>query len=169
MTNPYIARMVAFTEGNDPVAMQREMPGILNKIIQGVPEKELRRSPAPGKWSVSEILAHLADAELVSVWRYRQMIEHNDAPLAAYDQDQWASIGKYSEADPKDSLQLFTALRNVNLRMFARLRPEEWQRGGMHVERGRISVESLARHVAGHDRNHLEQIEKILSKKYLVT
>jgi hypothetical protein len=169
MTNPYVARMVAFTEGKDPVAMQREMPGILSGLIQGVAEKELRRSPAPGKWSVSEIIAHLAESELVSVWRYRQMIEHNDAPLAAYDQDKWASMGKYSAANPKDSLQLFTALRNINLQMFARLTPEEWQRGGVHIERGRITVHSLVLHVAGHDRNHLEQIEKILGKKHSIT
>jgi hypothetical protein len=165
MTNPYIARMVAFTEGEDPIAMQREMPGILRDAIQGVAEQDLRRSPAPGKWSVGEIIAHLADAELVSVWRYRQMLEFNDGPLTPYDQDKWASIGKYSAANPQESLQLFTALRKINLEMFGRLTPEEWQHGGMHPERGRITVESLARHVAGHDRNHLEQIRKILGKK----
>src|SRR5436190_21810465 len=107
MTNPYVARMVAFTEGKDPIAMQREMPAILAGLIQGVPEKNLRRSPAPGKWSVSEIIAHLADSELVSVWRYRQMIESNDRPLAAYDQDEWARIGKYSASNPQESLELF--------------------------------------------------------------
>src|SRR3954462_15736797 len=112
MTNPYIARMVAFTEGKDPIEMQREMQGVLNKMIAGVPEKELRLSPAPGKWSVNEIIAHLADSELVSVWRYRQMIEYNDGPLAAYDQDEWARIGKYSACNPQESLRLFTALRN---------------------------------------------------------
>ena len=165
MTDPYIARMVAFTEGKDPVAMQRDMPGILNKIIQGVPEKELRRSPAPGKWSVSEIIAHLADAELVSLWRYRQMIEFNDAPLTPYDQDKWASMGRYSSAEIKESLQLYTMLRKINLEMFARLTPEEWKRGGIHAERGKITVESLARHVAGHGRNHLQQVQKILGKK----
>ena len=53
----------------------------------------------------------------------------------------------------------------MNLEMFARLTPDEWQRGGIHAERGRITVQSLARHVAGHDRNHLEQIQKILGKK----
>jgi len=165
MTDPYVARMVAFTEGKDPIAMQREMPQILSGLIEGVAEKELRRSPAPGKWSVSEIIAHLADSELVSVWRYRQMIEHNDRPLSAYDQDEWARIGKYSSREAKDSLQLFTALRAMNLKMFARLTPDEWQRGGIHAERGRITVQSLARQVAGHDRNHLEQIQKILAEK----
>jgi len=113
---------------------------------------------------VSEIIAHLADSELVSVWRYRQMIEHNDNPLAAYDQDEWARIGKYSSSESKEALDLFTALRTINLKMFLRLTPDEWQRGGIHAERGRITVQSLALHVAGHDRNHLQQIQKILGR-----
>src|SRR3954467_15474706 len=121
MTNPYIARMGVLTEGKDPIEMQREMPGVLNKMIAGVPEKELKRSPAPGKWSVSEIIAHLADSELVSVWRYRHMIEFNDGPLTPYDQDKWAIMGKYSATDAKESLQLYTSLRKINLDMFARL------------------------------------------------
>ena len=165
MTDPSVARMAVLTEGKDPIAMQREMPAILRGAIQGVEENELRRSPAPGKWSVSEIIAHLADAEIVSLWRYRQMIERNGTPLSPYDQDEWARIGKYSARDSKESLELFTALRKINLDMFARLAPEEWQRGGIHAERGRITVESLARHIAAHDRNHLEQIKKILGKK----
>jgi hypothetical protein len=161
----YVARMVAFTEGKDAVAMQREFPDMLAVMVDGVPDKELRRSPAPGKWSVTEIIAHLADAELVSLWRYRQMIEHDGSPLSAYDQDEWARIGKYSAAEAREALQLFTALRKLNLDMFSRLSPEEWQRGGMHAERGRVTVESLVRHVAGHDRNHLEQVQRILAKK----
>jgi hypothetical protein len=164
MTDPYVARMVAFTEGKDPVEMQREMPALLQKYVSGASEKDLHRLPAPGKWSVSEILAHLADSELVSVWRYRQMVEHDGNPLSAYDQDEWARIGKYSSCDPKDSLQLFTALRKMNLEMFARLTPQEWQHAGLHAERGKITVENLVRQVAGHDRNHLEQIRRILGK-----
>jgi DinB family protein len=165
MTDPYVARMVAFTEGRDPIEMQREMPALLQKYVSGASENDLRRSPAPGKWSASEIIAHLADSELVSVWRYRQMIEHDGNPLSAYDQDEWARIGNYSSSDARESLQLFTALRKINLQMFARLTPQEWQRAGMHAERGKISVEDLVRHVAGHDRNHLEQIQRILGAK----
>lgn len=165
MTDPYISRIVSYTEGKDPIAMQGETAEVLHRLIDGVPEKELKRSPAPGKWSVAEILAHLAESEIVTVWRYRQMIENSGGPLSAYDQDQWAHIGKYGSRDAKSSLRLFTDLRNVNLEMFARLTQEEWQRFGVHAERGKTTVETLARHIAGHDRNHVEQIQKILSKK----
>ena len=165
MTDPYISRIVSYTEGKDPIAMQGETAEILRGLIDGIPEKELKRSPAPGKWSVAEILAHLAESEIVTVWRYRQMIENSGGPLSAYDQEQWARMGKYGSRDAKISLRLFTDLRNVNLEMFARLTPEEWQRFGVHAERGKMTVETLARHIAGHDRNHVEQIQKILGKK----
>jgi len=65
MTDPYIARIVSYTEGKDPITMQGETPAILKRLIDGVSEKELKRSPAPGKWSVAEILAHLAESEIV--------------------------------------------------------------------------------------------------------
>jgi len=164
MTDPYIARIVSYTEGKNPITMQGETPAILKRLIDGVSEKELKRSPAPGKWSVAEILAHLAESEIVTVWRYRQMIENSGGPLSAYDQEQWARMGKYASRDPQDSLRLFDGLRKVNLEMFARLTRDEWQSFGVHAERGKMTVETLARHIAGHDRNHVEQIQKILGK-----
>lgn len=162
MTNPYVAKMVAFTEGKDPIEMQREMPGILSQIIQGVPEKELRRSPAPGKWSVSEIIAHLADGEIVGGWRMRLILGSPGTPVAAYDQNNWVVSGHYDKRDPRKSLEQFRVLRESNLALLRSLDPEQWQHYGMHSERGRETIEHIARMFAGHDLNHLQQIEKIL-------
>ena len=90
------------------------------------------------------------------------MIEQDGTVLSSYDQDLWKSLGDYSARDAKKSLQLFQLLREANLQMFDRLSPEQWQRYGMHIERGRMSVGDLARLVAGHDINHMEQIRKIV-------
>lgn len=160
----YAARLLAYTEGKDPVAMQAEMPGILAELIRGVAQAKLAKSPAPGKWSVGEILAHLAEDELTSSWRYRQMLEQDGVALAGFDQDLWAKLGNYSVWRPHESLEMFRLLREANLRMLRALSPGQWQRSGVHAERGRITVSDLARHMAGHDRNHLDQIRKILSK-----
>jgi hypothetical protein len=133
-------------------------------LVNNVSSGELSRRPAPGKWSVGEILAHMAEDEIVSHWRYRQMIEFDGMPLASFDQDLWATLGDYSSRNPHESLELFRLMREANLRMLQRLTPEQWLRSGMHAERGKITVEDLARHMAGHDRNHIEQIRKILKK-----
>jgi len=158
----YKARILSYVEGKDPLEVQRKTPGVLADLIVAVPEKRLYERPAPDKWSVAELLAHFADAEVVSTWRYRQMIEHSDCSLPGYDQELWNKLGDYAARRPEDSLMLFRLLREVNLRMFAQLTPEEWERYAVHTERGRMTVADLARQIAGHDLNHLQQIEKIL-------
>jgi len=160
----YKQRLLLLMESKDPRTVQHETAGQLAELIAGVPAENLYKRPAPDKWSVAEILAHLSEAEIGSSWRYRQMIEHDGSVLLSYDQDLWESLGAYSSRDAKKSLQLFQLLREANLQMFDRLSPEQWQRYGMHIERGRMSVGDLARLVAGHDINHIEQIRKIVGK-----
>lgn len=143
--------------------MQREAIEIFESLIDGVGEEQLRRAPAPGKWSIIEILAHVAEDELVSSWRYRQMLENDGAPLAGFDQDLWAQWGGYTSWTAQEALAMFRLLREANLRLFDKLTPEQWQRHGIHAERGPITVQSLAAHMAGHDRNHIEQIRRILA------
>ena len=158
----YKARILSFVEGKDPLEVQRQTPELLAQLIDGVSDSRLRQRPDPTKWSVAELLAHLADAEIGCSWRYRQMIEHDGCPLSPYDQELWNALGANASRSPSESLQLFRLLRENNLRMFDRLTPEQWDRYGMHAERGRMAVRDLMQQIAGHDLNHLEQIEKIL-------
>lgn len=159
----YKARIASFIQGKDPLAVQRETVNVLQQLIAGVPESKLSQRPAPDKWSVSELLAHFADAEVVSTWRYRQMLENSGCPLTSYDQELWHRLGDYPARKPQESLQSFRLLREANLRMFAKLTEEEWQRQGVHAERGPTTVADLVKQLAGHDLNHLEQIKKILA------
>jgi hypothetical protein len=157
----YKARILSYVEGKDPVEVQRKTPELLADLIVSVPEKKLYERPSPDKWSVAELLAHFADAETVGTWRYRQMLEHSGCPLPGYDQELWHKLGDYPSRRPEQSLMLFRLLREANLRMFARLTPEQRQRNGIHAERGPMSVRDLALQIAGHDLNHLEQIRKV--------
>jgi hypothetical protein len=161
-SDPYLARLATLVGDRDPLAMQREAPGTLARLIEGKPEERLSRRPAPGKWPVRAIIAHMAEDELVSSWRYRQMIETDGVALAGFDQDEWARLGDYESWSTRDALEMFRLLREANLRMLERLTPAEWQRCGVHAERGRMSVEELARHMAGHDANHMEQVRRLL-------
>jgi len=157
----YKARILALMDNKDSVTVQRETADTLAQLIAGIPAEKLHQRPAPNRWSIAEILAHLSEAEIGSSWRYRQMIEHDGALLPSFDQDLWGALGDYSSCDAEKSLQLFRLLREANLRMFDRLSPEQWERHGMHAERGRMSVADLARQIAGHDLNHIEQIRKV--------
>jgi DinB superfamily len=159
----YKAKLVAYTEGKDPLQMQREAPKLLAELTRGAPDDVLRRSPAPGKWSIAEILAHLADDEIATAWRYRQMVENPGCSLPGFDQDAWSLMSDYASSNPEESLELFRRLREANLRLLERLSPEQWASWGVHLERGRNTVRELACHMAGHDMNHVEQIRSILN------
>jgi hypothetical protein len=160
----YKARIGSYVGENDSITWQRDAPHTLAGLVEGRPDEVLSRRPAPGKWSIRAILAHLAEDELVSSWRYRQMIEHNGATLPGFDQDEWARLGDYESWTAREALEMFRLLREANLRMLGRLTPEEWQRYGTHAERGRITVEDLACHMAGHDQNHIMQVRRALEQ-----
>lgn len=89
----YKARLGAYVEGKDPVAMQSQTSHTLARLVDGVGETQLSRKPAPNKWSVTEILAHMAADELRSTWRYRQILEHDAPELLGFDQEMWARLG----------------------------------------------------------------------------
>jgi hypothetical protein len=161
----YRERILKNLEGQDPVKVQSATPGRLVKVLRGATRQRLARRPAPGKWSVNEILAHLAETEIVVGYRLRAIAGAPGTPIQAYDQDAWAAAGNYAARDAKQSLALFRALREANLEWLRRLRPEQWKHFGMHAERGEESIEMTVRMIAGHDVNHLRQVEGLLAPR----
>lgn len=160
----YRDRLASYVEGQDALNLQSEAPARLARLIEGVPEAKLKERPQPGRWSAVEILAHLAEDELTSSWRYRQMIEHDGETLLGFDQELWARLGNYQSWNAREALDMFRLLRDANVRMLRGLPAEEWNRSGNHAERGRLTVGELARHMAAHDVNHIKQIECLLSR-----
>jgi uncharacterized damage-inducible protein DinB len=162
-TAEYLARIRSYAESKDPLDLQRQTPGILEELLTQASREQLTTRPSPKKWSIGEILAHLAEDEFATAWRYRQMVEHKGIELAGFDQDLWARLGDYASRVPDESLELFRLLRAANLQFLGQLTAEQWECYGIHAERGRITVRDLATHMAGHDANHIEQISKILA------
>jgi hypothetical protein len=113
---------------------------------------------------VGEILAHLAEAEIVGGFRMRMILGAPGTPIAAFDQDAWVISGHYAKRDPRKSVEQFRVVREANLALLKSLTPEQWKHYGMHSERGQETIEHIVRMFAGHDLNHLGQIEAILGK-----
>ena len=158
----YIGRILGYVKGEDAIKVQRATAGRLKKSIAGLTPSQLKWRSEPAKWSIAEIIAHLADAEIVASWRMRSVIGENGITIQPFDQDAWASAFSYRERDAKRSLELFRVLRENNLAMLKELSPETWDNYGMHLERGKESIAHLARMFAGHDTNHVLQVEKIV-------
>jgi DinB superfamily len=109
----YTKRLLNHSEGKEPLRLQQAAPKKLASLIKGKNAKQLMRRPAPDKWSVAEIVAHLADAELAISWRLRQILANNAISIQAYDQDAWAKTFNYAKRDPRESLASFRALREA--------------------------------------------------------
>jgi hypothetical protein len=161
----YIQRITAHVEGKQPLAVQAATAKKLERLIKGVPTSKLRKRPAADKWSASEIVAHLGDAEIVIGFRIRLILGAPGTPIAAFDQDSWVTSGHYEKRDPRKSVEQFSVVREANLALLKSLTPEQWKQYGVHSERGQETIEHIVRMTAGHDMNHLRQIERILPGK----
>lgn len=157
----YAQRILGFVEGKNPLAVQAATGGKLARLVRGLKPAQMRKPPAPGKWSISQILAHLAEAEIVVGWRIRCMISSSGGPIQAFDQNAWAANHRYERIDARRSLETFRVLREFNLALVKSLKAEELERYGMHAERGKESVAYYMRMMAGHDLNHLGQVAAI--------
>ncbi|HXX17896.1 MAG TPA: DinB family protein [Candidatus Acidoferrum sp.] len=161
----YRQRMFSHLEGKDALKLQAAAPARLAKLLKGVSPAKARKRPAPNKWSISEIVAHIADTELVGGYRIRAVLGAPGTQIIGFDQDVWVTALHYDKRDLKKSLEQYRTLREANLALLKSLTPEQWKHYGIHNERGQESVETIVKMFAGHDINHFQQIERILAAK----
>jgi uncharacterized damage-inducible protein DinB len=161
----YTHRILGYAQDKDALRVQRSTAAKLSALVKGLDKRRLLKRPAPGKWSVVEILAHLADTEMVMGWRIRSILGDSGTPVQAYDQDVWATTFNYRRRNPKVSLETFRVLRESNLALLKSVPKSLWGNYGMHQERGKETIAHLVRLVAGHDLNHLGQVESIVKNK----
>jgi hypothetical protein len=157
----YTDNLVALVGSDAPLDVLGATPEILLQRIDALSERQRTTPEKPGKWSVRDVVQHLADSELVGGFRFRMILTHDEPPIPGYDQDLWAEGLRYREVPIAEALADFTAIRGANLRMLRRARPEDFERAGIHSERGRETLSFLVRLYAGHDRAHLRQIDRI--------
>ena len=157
----YVHAVLGLLGDRDPFEVLDELPAELDRLLAGLSDEEVRRPEAPGKWSINEVIQHLADSEMVWSWRVRLIVAHDRPEITGYDQDRWAERLGYRDAPLEDALDQVRALRRANLRLIRSLSPEDLRRTGVHNERGEESVDHLIRLYAGHDLLHRRQLERI--------
>jgi hypothetical protein len=160
-TSDYVQRLLDLLGDRDPFEVQRLTAPALSDLVERSSDAALRQPEAEGKWSIVEVIAHLADTELAYGYRLRMILAHDRPELQGYDQDRWAERLGYADADPMAEVDRFAVLRDANLQMLQGLGEDEWTRVGLHAERGEESVRRIHRMLAGHDLAHLRQIDRI--------
>ncbi len=157
----YIASLLEILGNQDPLEVMRELVPSVTRATEGLSPDELRAPEAEGKWSIIEVVQHLADSELVLGFRMRMALAHDEPELAGFDQDLWASRLRYRERELDYALTELQHGRDTTLRLVASLRPPEFHRFGRHAERGDESIARMIELAAGHGLVHLRQIERI--------
>jgi hypothetical protein len=164
----YTAAILDLLGTDDPIDVLRATPDALNRAIGGLTERQLSQPEATGKWSIRQVVRHLADSDLVWGYRVRMVLAHDRPAITGYDQDLWADRLHYDQAPLEMSLEEFRVLRRSNLRLISAASPLDLQRVGVHAERGEESVAHMIRLYAGHDLLHLRQIERIRAAVHAV-
>jgi hypothetical protein len=159
----YTERILGYLGPQKPLDILKATPVKIDGLIGSVPAATLRQRPAPDKWSIGEIVVHLADAEIVVGFRIRFILGAPGSSIAAFDQDRWALACHYGVRDPRESLEAMRALRQATLGLLEALDAEQWKQHGIHSERGRETIDHTVRMLAGHDLNHLQQIERLVA------
>ena len=158
----YTKRILGYQHGLKPLAVLTSTPRKMGRLIRGVPKQKLARRPGPRRWSAAEILAHLADTELVFGFRMRLILGKSGTPIQAFDQDSWAGYSRYRLHDPRQSLEAFRVLRARNVRLLRFVPKPMHKNFGMHSERGKETITRVTEMMAGHDINHLTQLQRLL-------
>ena len=139
----------------------RRGPELMAVILTGVFGEEEDYLTAPGKWSIRQLIAHVADAELVAAHRFRQTIAEDNPTVVAFDQNAWASRLDYARRKPKQSLESFRRQRAENYDLLKRLDEAAFERCATHSQRGKISLGEMLEGFANHTESHARQIEAI--------
>ena len=126
--------------------------------ITGAAGSELDFVPAPGKWSIRQIVAHLSDSEIAAAMRLRRIIAEENPKLEAYDQDAWASNLDYGRRKPSQSLETFRRIRAENYELLKELPEAAFDRVGIHSERGPLTLKRLTQLIAEHAESHAAQL-----------
>ncbi len=152
--NPY----EKFLDGRSVESILAATPAALTSAFAAFGERA-DTPPAPGKWSPAKIACHLADCELVFAFRLRQIMAEDAPTLQPFDQERWAT--QYNGVPAAQALAVFSALRQWNLRLIGSALPSAAARPATHPERGALTFASIVETMAGHDLNHLGQLQKI--------
>ena len=130
--------------------------------VLGLPDNVLRYKPAPEKWSILDVLGHLADIEIVYAYRLRQMLADKKPVIAPMDQDDWAQNLRHTETPPAELIALYGLNRHANLRLLQRLKPGDLEKSALHPETSKnVTVADLVEKMATHGASHLAQIERL--------
>lgn len=158
---PYFGRYIAEAGSADPLATMREQLETTAALFASVGESRAGYRYAPGKWSIRQILGHLADAERIFTYRALRLARADATPLPSFDENDFMTFAEFDSRPLASLLEEWRAVRRASLALFESLGDDALRRRGT-VSGGPMSVRALAWIIAGHERHHL----RVLRERY---
>jgi DinB family protein len=155
----YRERLLGLLGDRNPLEALEANSKRVESVARRLGDQGLSRSYGPGKWTGKQILAHLADAEIGIAFRIRQVLAEDNHRIQPWDEGGWAR--RYTNVDVESALASYLASRRWNLSLLRALSPEDLEREAYHPERGPETLGTIVRVLAGHDLNHLAQLERL--------
>ncbi len=145
---------------NSPIDNYLDGPQLLRKAVAGMTPEQLTARSVPGKWSTLEVICHLADFEIVYADRIKRVIAENEPTLFGGDPNAFAARLAYHDRQVEEELQLIELVRKQVARILRTLKPEDFQRRGIHSESGPLTLETLLQRITGHIPHHVRFIDE---------
>jgi len=158
----YREKLFNLLAGRDPIEVLAQTASTLADIVARHPVEVLRGRAIPGKWTPNEIIGHLTDSEWVYGYRLRLILCEDEPAILGFRQDAWVASQRHNEREPSELVEMFRTLRLLNLSVWRRISPQDFERSGQHNERGAESLAVMVRLLAGHDLSHLHQISRYM-------
>jgi DinB superfamily len=156
--NPYASQLGP----RDPLKVVATTAKRLDQLAVALGPLRIEEALAPGKWSPREILCHLADCEVVFSYRMRQALAEDHHIVQPFDQDSFAR--NYAGYEPQAAIMTFSCIRQWNLMLLRTVLPDVLNKPIHHPELGEMTFGELIEIIAGHDLNHLAQLEALAGK-----
>jgi uncharacterized damage-inducible protein DinB len=138
----------------------------LAAAVKGQSDAALSRRPDAKNWAAKEVVCHLRDTEEAFGGRFEQILAMDTDPrLPGPSADRWAEERQYLRSDTTEALAAFRKRREETLATLGALTPAQWDKGGIHPVRGRMTIDTFLTLMAWHDDNHLEQLTRALEGK----
>ncbi len=134
-------------------------------VVKNVPDAQLTKRPDPKNWSAKEVVCHVRDTEESFMTRFLSILAMDEPKFLPVEPDRWAVERQYQRNDVQEALAAFKTRREETLRFFRGLKPEQWERGGVHATRGKMTLKDFVELMAWHDDNHLDQLKRALDGK----
>ena len=159
----YRRKVTGLLGSQDPLDVLERTPEAIAESMKSHSAKLMRTRPYPDKWTPTEIIGHLADAECVFGYRLRMVLWEDEPTLPGFDQDLWIAAQRHNDRETLELVEIFRSLRELNLPLWKGLTENDMRRGGVHGRRGRESLGEMLRITAGHDLLHLDQLRRYIS------